>query len=79
MNRIGETTKALFVENKSMNEDLKLQMQEVAKLKMRLQVLEDENKRLTRDVELKDETVREYAVLQSRRREQVRKDSMWWC
>ncbi len=72
---IGETTKMLFVDNRSIMEELQLHTQQTEKLKVRKKQLEEDNKRLLREVELLEERVEEYAKQQQQRKDQVGEDS----
>jgi len=69
---LGETTKQLFVENRTRSEELNLQLQENEKLKLTKRRLEEENKRLLREVELQDSSSQELIVQQQQRKQQVR-------
>jgi hypothetical protein len=61
LTRLGETTKHLYVENKTIAEELHIHVQEAEQLKQKKKVLEDDNKRLLREVDLQEESAQEYA------------------
>ncbi|PRP87200.1 hypothetical protein PROFUN_01462 [Planoprotostelium fungivorum] len=71
--KLGETTKQLFVENRTMTEELQLQLQTTEKLKVKQKQLTSENKRLAREVEIQEEKEQEYASQQHQRTVTIKK------
>jgi len=59
--RLDASTKKVLFENRRMGEELRLQVQETDELQKISRKREDENKRLRREVELNEDTLKEYA------------------
>ncbi len=61
VNRLGDATRQLFVENRAIGEELHIHIQEAELLKTQKMALEEEKKKLVRDIDLNEENLQEYA------------------
>ena len=58
--RLDASTKKILFENRRMAEELRLQVQETDELQKAKRYLEEENKKLKREVQLNEQSVKEY-------------------
>ena len=58
--RLDSSTKKILFENRRMAEELRLQVQETDELQKAKRYLEEENKKLKREVQLNEQSVKEY-------------------
>ena len=58
--RLDASTKKILFENRRMAEELRLQVQETDELQKAKRHLEEENKKLKREVQLNEQSVKEY-------------------
>lgn len=72
VNRLDVSTKRILQQNRRLAEDLKLHVQETAELQRVKGKLEEETKKLRRDLELNEEQMKEYAQDRFRHSKQVK-------
>jgi len=72
VNRLDVSTKRILQQNRRLAEDLKLHVQETAELQRVKVKLEEETKKLRRDLELNEEQMKEYAQDRFRHSKQVK-------
>eukprot|EP01116_Phalansterium_solitarium_P009046 TRINITY_DN23050_c0_g1_i1.p1 TRINITY_DN23050_c0_g1~~TRINITY_DN23050_c0_g1_i1.p1 ORF type:complete len:438 (+),score=170.08 TRINITY_DN23050_c0_g1_i1:236-1549(+) len=73
MARLGDATKTLFVENQQMTDEIHKFSAESDKWKKVRQRLEDDNKKLQRDCEMYQVSIKEYAKVALQRKQKIRK------
>ena len=71
--RLDATVKRILQQNRRMAEELRLHVQETDELKKAKDILEEENRELLRELEIKSEMEQEYALRGSKQQRQIKK------